>query len=855
MLKKLTAFCFIFVFYTSYIIKAQNPLVQLELAGAYSGFEIKHKWLNDSTYAIYTTLFSNCLTDTSILYNSGQVLLSNIVDSCNYYWPTPFLCNGTIVDTVNGTIVGNTVDFHSVYHPYPMVRSCSNFITQCDTPFSNSNAISYWVTKLTKIVTLPEHCGKWRCISCSDFSALAARFTITNINTANNLNRVYMATELNNLDASIHNTSSDIINSIPIYVIDGQPQSYSLAASDINGDSLVYHFIEPKRLPFSTFQYSNPVLNIPYLSPFTLAEPFSTGGTFYWDSTQAIMHFTPVGMQNPVVTLVIDEYHNGTWVGNSWHDIPIVVLPANGITVNNSPVPNSFTNATLQGNDTIYACAGKPLEYCYQLYSNTATAALDTLSGICNINTKIPNANISYQNLYTDTINACVQWLPTAVDTGWHTYTITVKDTACAGMNTVHVPHTYVYYIHVAPAIHITGSHTHCQGSTQILTASGGNGVYTWQGNNYTCLNANCDSISIAPTASSTYIASSTGVCSADTFNVNYFSDFSLSVSPVDTNICSANNILIQSSTSGSTSALQYTWLPTTNIIGSNNSSSITVLPISTIYTLTVSDSANCFVHSISSQVKYDANFHPAVSLSKNDICWGDSILLSFTNNYAITPFTFLSNVGNNLILCKPDSNIQYSIHFSSSLTTCVLDTSINIQVSKIIADAGKDKWIQQGEAVAIGSYYTMYPNNSIPTWSPASTLNSNTVPRPTATPLQTTTYYLLITNATGTCSDSDAVVVNVACPVFVANVFNPVSDNEQNKTVGPSSPYLQEVYFVVYNRWGNKVFDSKTANTTRWNGKYKGVDQSADTYFWQLKAKCPDGTDVNMKGDVVLMR
>jgi len=808
--------------------------------GLYAGYEFKYAWVANNTYLFTVIIYSNCKTADSLI---GAPLQPCLSDSCNY----------------SGTNNGYTFLINNSSMPTAMPKPCINFNTQCDSPFVATSAISYKITKFQFLCVLPEYCGKFRIVNNSNVGSIV-RHTLTNLSDSiNNHHWVYMATEINNLDTTIHNTTGDIINSVPIYVIDGQPQSYSLAAQDIDGDSLVYHFIQPKERAFycpffnTAVQYS--LKNIPYLSPFTLSEPFSTGGTFYWDSTQAIMHFTPVGTQNPVVTLVIDEYHNGTWVGNSWHDIPIVVLPANGITVNNSPVPNSFTNATLQGNDTIYACAGKPLQYCYQLYSNTSSAALDTLSGICNINTKIPNANMSYQNLYTDTINACVQWLPTAVDTGWHTYTITVKDTACAGINAVHVPHTYVYYIHVAPAIHITGNHNHCQGTTQILTASGGNGVYTWQGNNYTCLNANCDSISIAPTASSTYIASSTGVCSADTFMVNYYSDFSLSVSPVDTNICSANNVLIQSSTSGSISALQYTWLPTTNIIGSNNSSSITVLPVSTIYTLTVHDSSNCFVHSISSQVKYDANFHPAITLSKNDICWGDSILLSFTNNYAITPFTFLSNVGNNLIQCKPDSSIQYSIHFSSSITGCVLDTTVIIKVSKIIANAGTDKWIQQGEAVAIGSYYTMYPSNSILTWSPASSLNSNTIPRPTATPLQTTTYYLLITNATGTCSDSDAVVVNVACPVFVANVFNPVSDNEQNKTVGPSSPYLQEVYFVVYNRWGNKVFDSKTANTTRWNGKYKGVDQSADTYFWQLKAKCPDGTDVNMEGDVVLVR
>ncbi len=380
------------------------------LLGTYTGYELKHKWISDSSYIFYRINYSNCKAANASLVAGNIVTCMS--DSCNFTG----INNGwyALVDSNLPT-------------PHPIKMPCSNFATQCDNPYQASNAISYKKTIFQYLVVLPEHCGKYR-IAMESGGGQQVRYTMTNLVTGVNypyVNFVYMHNEINNLDSSIHNTSCDIINTIPIYVIDGQPQSYSLAASDMNGDSLVYHFIQPKERsiychPFNLNTFY-PLSNIPYLAPFTLAEPFSTGGSFYWDSTQAIMHFTPVGTQNPVVTLVIDEYHNGTWVGNSWHDIPIVVLPANGITVNNSPVPASFSNATLQGNDTIYACVGKPLQYCYQLYSNVNSAALDTLSGICNINTKIPNANISYQNLYTDTINACVQWLPkylTAVPPG-----------------------------------------------------------------------------------------------------------------------------------------------------------------------------------------------------------------------------------------------------------------------------------------------------------------------------------------------------------------------------------------------------------------------------------------------------
>jgi gliding motility-associated-like protein len=59
---------------------------------------------------------------------------------------------------------------------------------------------------------------------------------------------------------------------------------------------------------------------------------------------------------------------------------------------------------------------------------------------------------------------------------------------------------------------------------------------------------------------------------------------------------------------------------------------------------------------------------------------------------------------------------------------------------------------------------------------------------------------------------------------------------------------------FVVYNRWGEKVFETKNINEG-WNGKYNGEACSPGVYVWYLEAVLLNGETIKRKGNVSLVR
>jgi gliding motility-associated-like protein len=64
----------------------------------------------------------------------------------------------------------------------------------------------------------------------------------------------------------------------------------------------------------------------------------------------------------------------------------------------------------------------------------------------------------------------------------------------------------------------------------------------------------------------------------------------------------------------------------------------------------------------------------------------------------------------------------------------------------------------------------------------------------------------------------------------------------------------VEEIYFAVYNRWGEKVFETTDKNIG-WDGIYKGKAADVGVFGWYLKVKCYDGNERFKKGNVTLIR
>lgn len=124
----------------------------------------------------------------------------------------------------------------------------------------------------------------------------------------------------------------------------------------------------------------------------------------------------------------------------------------------------------------------------------------------------------------------------------------------------------------------------------------------------------------------------------------------------------------------------------------------------------------------------------------------------------------------------------------------------------------------------------------------------------------------------TGSCTDDplvatyDVLFINYVKPkeniVFVPNVFAPFSSNEKNRSLMVFSETLapDDFTFVVYNRWGQIVYETSNleeAAQQGWNGQLhnSGTTLKADVYTYLVKGKFKDGNTFERSGSATLMR
>jgi len=142
--------------------------------------------------------------------------------------------------------------------------------------------------------------------------------------------------------------------------------------------------------------------------------------------------------------------------------------------------------------------------------------------------------------------------------------------------------------------------------------------------------------------------------------------------------------------------------------------------------------------------------------------------------------------------------------------------------------------------------------------WTPAEGLNITTIQTPLANPLVNTTYYVTITDALG-CTNLDSVSVvvkEVTCEepeIFIPNAFTPNSDMS-NDIIFVRGNTIRELDFKVFDRWGEKVFESNDPKKG-WDGYYKGKLATPAVYVYYVEAVCFNNERFFKKGNITLIR
>lgn len=380
-----------------------------------------------------------------------------------------------------------------------------------------------------------------------------------------------------------------------------------------------------------------------------------------------------------------------------------------------------------------------------------------------------------------------------------------------------------------------------CPGSSAVLGATGGVS-YAWSpiaG----LSNPNIANPAANPTETTIYTVTVTGAngCTAT-------SQTSVVVEPppffplndIDTTICTGQTIQIPLSDINFISNYHYQWLPTTGLSNPNIPNPIATINGDVSYTIIVTNNYGC---QTLRTINIDVQDQPlAINLGADTvICDNQTLLLDPTASYT----NYLWQDGSTDTSFTVTQSGMYAVTVSNALGCNAIDT-IEVTVPILTPDITGNLSIFYGDNTTL-SLTTPFDNYL---WS-----NSQTTP--TITVGTGGTYTVTVTDQNG-CAATDQVTVTLQYieELLIPNAFSPNADGTNDifgaKNVNNNT--LTSYHLAVYNRWGNKVFETDKLSDG-WNGKYKSFDAEIGVYSYYITATFASGKEKIYKGNVSLIR
>ncbi len=272
-------------------------------------------------------------------------------------------------------------------------------------------------------------------------------------------------------------------------------------------------------------------------------------------------------------------------------------------------------------------------------------------------------------------------------------------------------------------------------------------------------------------------------------------------------------------------------------------------------YTVTVTDNNGCQT----SKVEV-IGLAPPLQLTpqvKNQSCAevkNGAVSLNITGGTPV--FNYLWSNGDTLSALSSLPQGQYSVTVSDS-RRCSAEASFALAVDyELQIDATKSTTINLGESLLLSVVVNTDHNNQY-TWTPAENITCSTCQNTLTAPTVTTLYTVNVVDANG-CKAVDTLTVEVksVSDIFIPNAFSPNGDGQNDfLQIYGNTGTLAFVDFMVFDRWGEKVFESGNANFS-WDGTYKGELVPPGAYIYTMKAVFMNGYARNdFKGSVTVLK
>jgi gliding motility-associated-like protein len=508
-------------------------------------------------------------------------------------------------------------------------------------------------------------------------------------------------------------------------------------------------------------------------------------------------------------TLLFHQTQYACWINQTLN------ISAGGNCCIQPPVSTICPTITVTGTPTNIQCVG-------QTGSATASASGSTTSYIYN-------------------------WMPgnltgasqTGLSAG--TYTVTATDgNGCTGTTTVIITQPAS-----AVSVSVTGTtSTTCGSSTGSATANatGGTGTIT-----YNWMPGSISGATASNLASGTYTVTATdanGCTSTTTAIVGSSGGPTVSISSQTNVLCNGgSNGSATASATGGTGTITYAWSG-----GAGTSATANNLTAGT-YTVTATDGTGC-ANATTVTITQPAAI--VVTVSTTPATCGNSdgtATVNATGGNGVLSPTWNTSATTSTITALAAGTYTVTI---TDVDGCTATNSGTVSVTGNLSgvNAGTDVTIIAGTSTQLNG---TVPFGATILWTPSTGLSCTTCEDPLASPTQTT-IYILTANQNG-CTGSDTVIVyvDVICgELFVPTAFSPNEDG-QNDFVYVMGNCITNLEFFIYDRWGEKVFETKDA-AYGWDGTYRGKKMDAAVFVYYLTAII-NGQEVTKQGNITLIK
>ncbi|MCB0637013.1 MAG: gliding motility-associated C-terminal domain-containing protein, partial [Lewinella sp.] len=136
----------------------------------------------------------------------------------------------------------------------------------------------------------------------------------------------------------------------------------------------------------------------------------------------------------------------------------------------------------------------------------------------------------------------------------------------------------------------------------------------------------------------------------------------------------------------------------------------------------------------------------------------------------------------------------------------------------------------------------------------PADQANNPTVTVTAPTDIADLYEYTVLVSIPEGCEEEASIFVEVIEPQYrIPNVFSPNNDGTNDEFRLFAGGGVQDFSMSVYNRWGQRVFETSDLNEA-WDGTFNGELAPSDTYIFRMNFRV-GGLDFEETGEVTLVR